>query len=37
MNFWGLTPAVFPLIERQLVEFLEGQAPLIRRRSATFP
>jgi hypothetical protein len=22
MNFWGLTPAVFPLIERQLVEFL---------------
>ncbi|HEY5812279.1 MAG TPA: sugar phosphate nucleotidyltransferase [Terrimicrobiaceae bacterium] len=22
MNFWGLTPAVFPLIEDQLVEFL---------------
>ncbi len=23
MNFWGLTPAVFPLLETQLAEFLE--------------
>jgi len=22
MNFWGLTPAVFPLLERQLIDFL---------------
>jgi len=24
MNFWGLTPAVFPLIEGQLVAFLSA-------------
>jgi hypothetical protein len=26
MNFWGLTPAVFPLLERQLVDFLREKS-----------
>ncbi len=26
MNFWGLTPAVFPLLEDRLVEFLKSNA-----------
>jgi hypothetical protein len=26
MNFWGLTPAVFPLLERQLIEFLREKS-----------
>jgi len=26
MNFWGLTPAVFPLLEKQLVKFLQASS-----------
>jgi hypothetical protein len=26
MNFWGLTPAVFPLLEDQLVTFLKNHS-----------
>jgi hypothetical protein len=26
MNFWGFTPAVFPMLEAELIQFLRGQA-----------